>query len=207
MISAFIHAHAVIKYEKFQVLKSKFFFKNLLIKSEWFLRYVAFAGIVSKQTVTACVPPAVSHTQTIQPISSLYPKTSKRKKNQRRKERSPPHLRDKKLFKKYFSLSHKRIIRIKKERRQKEMQKKQKLTENRRHLADVRVVQKNLVFVVGLSPRLADHEVLKKNEYFGRFGKIQKIVINPSPSYAGTQVEFILFFSLSLFLFFSPPNI
>lgn len=71
------------------------------------------------------------------------------------------------------------------------MQKKQKLTENRRHLADVRVVQKNLVFVVGLSPRLADPEVLKKHEYFGRFGKILKVVINPSPSYAGTQVRVI----------------
>ena len=68
------------------------------------------------------------------------------------------------------------------------MQKKQKLSENRRHLADVRVVQKNLVFIVGLSQRLADTEVLKKMEYFGKFGKILKVVINPTPSYAGTQV-------------------
>ncbi len=82
-----------------------------------------------------------------------------------------------------------RIIRIKKERRQKEVQKKQKLTENRRHLADVRVVQKNLVFVVGLSQRLADADVLKKHEYFGKFGKILKVVVNPSPSYAGSQVS------------------
>ena len=81
-----------------------------------------------------------------------------------------------------------RIVRIKKERRQKEVQKKQKLSENRRHLADVRVVQKNLVFIVGLSQRLADAEVLKKMEYFGKFGKILKVVINPTPSYAGTQV-------------------
>lgn len=56
-------------------------------------------------------------------------------------------------------------------------------------MADVRVVQKNLVFVVGLSQRLADSEVLKKNEYFGKFGKISKVVINPSPQYAGTQVK------------------
>ena len=68
------------------------------------------------------------------------------------------------------------------------MQKKQKLSENRRHLSDVRVVQKNLVFIVGLSQRLADVEILKKSEYFGKFGKILKVVINPSPSYAGTQV-------------------
>jgi CCR4-NOT transcription complex subunit 4 len=51
-------------------------------------------------------------------------------------------------------------------------------------------VQKNLVFVVGLSPRLADQEILKKSEYFGKYGKILKIVINPTPSYAGSQVIF-----------------
>lgn len=51
----------------------------------------------------------------------------------------------------------------------------------------VRVVQKNLVFVVGLPMRLADTETLKRHEYFGKFGKIHKVVINQSPSYAGTQ--------------------
>ncbi|XP_076472160.1 CCR4-NOT transcription complex subunit 4-like isoform X2 [Babylonia areolata] len=76
---------------------------------------------------------------------------------------------------------------IKKERKQKECQRKQKAAENRKHLANVRVVQKNLVFVVGLSPRLADPEVLKKQEYFGKFGKIHKVVINQSTSYAGSQ--------------------
>lgn len=50
--------------------------------------------------------------------------------------------------------------RIKAEKRQKDQQKKQKATENRKHLANVRVVQRNLVFVVGLSPRLADPEVM-----------------------------------------------
>lgn len=76
---------------------------------------------------------------------------------------------------------------IKKERKQKECQRKQKAAENRKHLANVRVVQKNLVFVVGLSPRLADPEVLKKHDYFGKFGKIHKVVINQSTSYAGSQ--------------------
>lgn len=56
------------------------------------------------------------------------------------------------------------------------------------HILFCRVVQKNLVFVVGLSPRLADQEVLKKPEYFGKFGKIHKVVINQSTSYAGSQV-------------------
>lgn len=52
----------------------------------------------------------------------------------------------------------------------------------------LRVVQKNLVFVVGLSNRLADPDVLKKQEYFGKYGKIMKVVINSSTSYAGAQV-------------------
>lgn len=51
------------------------------------------------------------------------------------------------------------------------------------------MVQKNLVFVVGLSKKLADPETLKKQEYFGKFGKIHKVVINQSTSYAGSQVR------------------
>lgn len=35
--------------------------------------------------------------------------------------------------------------------------------------------------------RLADPEILKRHEYFGKFGKIHKVVINQSPSYAGSQ--------------------
>eukprot|EP00057_Strongylocentrotus_purpuratus_P019203 XP_011673677.1 PREDICTED: CCR4-NOT transcription complex subunit 4 [Strongylocentrotus purpuratus] len=84
-------------------------------------------------------------------------------------------------------LSEEQLHRIKNEKRQKDIQRKQKITENRKHLASVRVVQKNLVFVVGLSQRLADTEILKKNEYFGKFGKILKVVINQNTSYAGSQ--------------------
>ncbi|XP_054714072.1 CCR4-NOT transcription complex subunit 4-like isoform X2 [Uloborus diversus] len=76
---------------------------------------------------------------------------------------------------------------IKNEKRQKDQQKKQKLSESRKHLENVRVVQKNLVFVVGLPTRLADAEVLKKYDYFGKFGKIHKVVVNQSTNYAGYQ--------------------
>ncbi|XP_064634367.1 CCR4-NOT transcription complex subunit 4-like isoform X2 [Lineus longissimus] len=86
-------------------------------------------------------------------------------------------------------LTEDELQRIKKERRQKDLQRKQKAAENRKHLANVRVVQKNLVFVVGLSQRLADVEVLRKHEYFGKFGKIHKVVINQSTSYAGAQTH------------------
>ncbi|XP_071104583.1 CCR4-NOT transcription complex subunit 4-like isoform X2 [Haliotis cracherodii] len=92
-------------------------------------------------------------------------------------------------------LTEDELSRIKKERRQKDLQRKQKAAENRKHLANVsvlsvsRVVQKNLVFVVGLSQRLAEADVLKKHEYFGKFGKIHKVVINQSTTYAGAQVH------------------
>uniref|UniRef100_UPI003AAFFF2A CCR4-NOT transcription complex subunit 4 isoform X8 n=1 Tax=Centroberyx gerrardi TaxID=166262 RepID=UPI003AAFFF2A len=87
----------------------------------------------------------------------------------------------------YKPLSQEELQRIKNEKKQKQNEKKQKITENRKHLASVRVVQRNLVFVVGLSQRLADPEVLKRPEYFGKFGKIHKVVINNSTSYAGSQ--------------------
>lgn len=80
---------------------------------------------------------------------------------------------------------------MKKERRQKGgTDKRQKLVDSRRQFAGVRVVQKNLVFVVGLSPRLSDADVLRRQEYFGKFGKIIKVVVNPNTSYAGGQVLF-----------------
>lgn len=56
-------------------------------------------------------------------------------------------------------LSQEQISALKAEKRQRDQQRKQKISENRKHLANVRVVQKNLVFVVGLPPRLADAEV------------------------------------------------
>lgn len=84
-------------------------------------------------------------------------------------------------------LTKEEIARLKAEKRLKDQQRKQKVTENRKHLANVRVVQKNLVFVVGLPMRLADADVLKKHDYFGKFGKIHKVVINQSTSYAGSQ--------------------
>lgn len=36
-------------------------------------------------------------------------------------------------------------------------------------------------------------QVLKRPEYFGKFGKIHKVVINNSTSYAGSQVSFVFF--------------
>lgn len=48
---------------------------------------------------------------------------------------------------------------MKTEKRAREQQRRNKTLESRRQLSSVRVVQKNLVFVVGLPVRLADPEV------------------------------------------------
>lgn len=59
----------------------------------------------------------------------------------------------------FTPLSQEQIAAFKAEKRQRDQQRRAKISENRKHLANVRVVQKNLVFVVGLPPRLADPEV------------------------------------------------
>lgn len=48
----------------------------------------------------------------------------------------------------------------------------------RKHLANMRVVQKNLVYVIGLPPRIANEEILRQHDYFGQYGKIIKVVVN-----------------------------
>eukprot|EP00474_Spongospora_subterranea_P010198 CRZ10656.1 hypothetical protein [Spongospora subterranea] len=45
-------------------------------------------------------------------------------------------------------------------------------------LQNVRVMQRNLVYVTGLIPSIAKDEILRKKEHFGRFGRIVKIAIN-----------------------------
>ena len=48
---------------------------------------------------------------------------------------------------------------MKEVKKQRSVDKRHKVIESRKSLTNVRVVQKNLVFVIGLSPRLADPEV------------------------------------------------
>ncbi|KAK4160074.1 general negative regulator of transcription subunit 4 [Cladorrhinum sp. PSN259] len=67
------------------------------------------------------------------------------------------------------------------EQRHKEAQKREAEKENRKNLVGVRVVQKNLVYVTGLQPTVKEDELLKtlrKPEFFGQYGNIQKISIS-----------------------------
>lgn len=67
-------------------------------------------------------------------------------------------------------------------------------------LAKVRISQKNLVYVIGLSSNIAKEETLLKNEYFGQYGHISKIVVYKNNSYnRGQQYSP----SLSAYLTFS----
>ncbi|KAI0112435.1 hypothetical protein GGR51DRAFT_557019 [Nemania sp. FL0031] len=76
------------------------------------------------------------------------------------------------------------------EQRQKEAQKREAEKENRKNLQGVRVVQKNLVYVTGLTPNVREDELLKtlrRPEFFGQYGNIQKISISNRKSSDGQQ--------------------
>ncbi|KAJ2664578.1 transcriptional repressor general negative regulator of transcription subunit 4 [Coemansia sp. RSA 1199] len=70
------------------------------------------------------------------------------------------------------------VAKIKNEKRTKERERREIESNSRRHLANVRVVQKNLVYVIGLPSSLATEDILRSHDYFGQFGRISKIVIN-----------------------------
>ncbi|KAG2329900.1 hypothetical protein Bca52824_001080 [Brassica carinata] len=52
---------------------------------------------------------------------------------------------------------------------------KLKPSEGRKQLANVRVVQRNLVYIVGLPLDLADEDILQRKEYFSQYGKVLKV--------------------------------
>jgi len=80
----------------------------------------------------------------------------------------------------------------------KEKQKAEAEHLSRKHLAGMRVVQKNLVYVTGLSPTTQEDQLLatlRGDQYFGQYGKIVKIVVSkakdPShPQSVGVYVTF-----------------
>ncbi|GMI94292.1 hypothetical protein like AT3G45630 [Hibiscus trionum] len=61
------------------------------------------------------------------------------------------------------------------ERKTKSQKAKAKLSEGRKQLSSVRVIQRNLVYIVGLPLNLADEELLQRRDYFGQYGKVLKV--------------------------------
>lgn len=43
---------------------------------------------------------------------------------------------------------------------------------------NIRVIQKNLVYVIGIPQKYADEGILRRHEFFGQFGGIKKIIVN-----------------------------
>ena len=52
------------------------------------------------------------------------------------------------------------------------------ITLERQSLLNVRVMQRNLVYAIGLAPSIAKEDILREKNYFGKFGKIFKIAVN-----------------------------
>ncbi|KAH0777348.1 hypothetical protein KY290_008759 [Solanum tuberosum] len=52
---------------------------------------------------------------------------------------------------------------------------KSKTADSRKQLSSVRVVQRNLVYIVGLPLSLADEDLLQRKEYFAQYGKVLKV--------------------------------
>lgn len=89
------------------------------------------------------------------------------------------------------------------DQRQKEVQKREAEKENRKNLVGVRVVQKNLVYITGLAPTVREDELLKtlrRPEFFGQYGNIQKISISNRKSPDGQHQ------SLGIYVTFERPE-
>lgn len=67
--------------------------------------------------------------------------------------------------------------------------------EEKHHLQDIRVIQRNLVYIIGIPQKYADETLLKRNEFFGQFGAIKKFVLNKRTSNLETTASaYITFF-------------
>ncbi|GMI92080.1 hypothetical protein like AT5G60170 [Hibiscus trionum] len=66
------------------------------------------------------------------------------------------------------------VAEINLERKSKSTKAKTKSSDGRKQLSSVRVVQRNLVYIVGLPIELADEDLLQQREYFGQYGQVLK---------------------------------
>ncbi|XP_020253804.1 putative general negative regulator of transcription C16C9.04c [Asparagus officinalis] len=76
----------------------------------------------------------------------------------------------------------------KKQKPQKAKNKSSSAIEDRKHLSSVRVVQRNLVYIMGMPSNLADESVLERKEYFGQYGKVLKVSVSRQAGTTPQQV-------------------
>ncbi|CAI5713833.1 unnamed protein product [Peronospora destructor] len=90
------------------------------------------------------------------------------------------------LSKQKNPLDREEVVRRTKQRKQKEKNDRRSATQTkhstatRKSLQNVRVMQRNLVYVIGLPIHFADEDILRSNECFNQYGKIVKAVVNKS---------------------------
>ncbi|XP_043719095.1 uncharacterized protein LOC122667004 isoform X2 [Telopea speciosissima] len=70
------------------------------------------------------------------------------------------------------------VAEINSDRKLKSQKAKPKTSEGRKHLSSVRVIQRNLVYIIGIPSNLADEDLLQRKEYFGQYGKVLKVSIS-----------------------------
>lgn len=75
-------------------------------------------------------------------------------------------------------VSAEEIARIKSKKKRRERERKEQDQQSKRHLANARIVQKNLVYVLGLPNKICNEDSLRTQEYFGQFGKIIRVMVN-----------------------------
>ncbi|VVB04700.1 unnamed protein product [Arabis nemorensis] len=74
-----------------------------------------------------------------------------------------------------MSVDHERLTFEGNMDRKKTQKSKLKPSEARKQLTSVRVVRRNLVYIVGLPLNVADEDLLQRKEYFGQYGKVSKV--------------------------------
>lgn len=80
------------------------------------------------------------------------------------------------------------VAEVNMEKKHKSQKAKVKTSDSRKQLSSVRVIQRNLVYIVGLPLNLADEDLLQRKEYFGQYGKVLKVSISRTSS--GTIQQF-----------------
>lgn len=61
--------------------------------------------------------------------------------------------------------------------------------QNYQNLFKLRILQKNLIYVIGLAPQIADESILGSKEYFGQYGHIVKLMVNKNNAFNQNGVQ------------------
>ena len=93
---------------------------------------------------------------------------------------------------KFDAMVHARDLeeRRKKRKLEQQSQHSEKRELDRQALRETRVIQKNVIVIMGLPPHLALEDTLRRKELCGRFGKILKLAVTTRRREAGTGADY-----------------